>query len=170
MDNILVPRQAQLPSIPRDIEQSLYQYLSQLSRNIEKLQRSTYDTFSTLSYFDRGDPSSVDYNETGSKAVIDTDGDWHALTLRSKISTIPIDIVAVLLRVSMTDDAVGSTLYFRKNGNSNAINVATVSTQVANEAIYADVVVACDDTQTIEYKGDNLAFTDISITIAGWWK
>lgn len=109
----------------------------------------------------RGDPSAVDFTQ----AVLTTDNTWRDLDLSN---IIPQGTKAVLLYVKLTDDAAGSELSFRKNGNYNAINISTVATQVVNISVYADVFVFCDTNRKIEYKGSNLAFTAISISIKGW--
>ncbi|GAH04535.1 unnamed protein product, partial [marine sediment metagenome] len=74
---------------------------------------------------DRGDPATDDANEGN----LTTDGEWHDLDLSS---IAPAGTTAVLLRVSVQDDAASSYVVFRKNGNSNSYANALIRTQVAN--------------------------------------
>jgi len=118
-------------------------------------------------FYNRGDPSGWDYSETGSKAVIDTDGSWHELNLSS---IVPAGAKAVLMCLYVEDDAVDSFIYFGRLGNSNRINLSRVHTQVANQGITADVIVPCDSDRKIEYYGKNVAFVYIQICVKGWFK
>jgi hypothetical protein len=113
----------------------------------------------------RGDATDYDYNETGSKTVLNTDGTWRDLDLST---VVPNGAREVLLSVSLIDDVYGSILRFRKNGDSNTYNVSDIATQVANVQICADLIVYCDTNRVIEYYGSNVAFTSIRITIKGW--
>lgn len=113
-------------------------------------------------FTDRGDPSSVDF-ETGD---FTTDNTWKDLDLSS---IVPAGVVAVLLHVAVKDDAVGSLLQFRKNGNSNARAISRVKTQVANIDFFVTIIVACDTNRVIEYLGDNLTFSTIEMTVLGWF-
>lgn len=112
-------------------------------------------------YNDRGDPAAVDVIQTG----LTLDATWRDLSLAS---IVPAGAKSVALAVRMKDGSTGQLLQFRKNGLSNAINVATISTQVVDLSVYADLVVACDSGRLVEYKGT--ANTDeIDITVKGWW-
>jgi len=117
-------------------------------------------------YVDRGDPSEHDFAETGSKAVLNTDGNWHDLDLSS---IVPAGATTVNLRLDVQDDQNGSWIQLRKKGNSYDINVAVLSSQVANIKNYGDVVVSCNADRVIEYQSVNVAFTVIRITVKGWW-
>ena len=112
---------------------------------------------------DRGDPSSFDYTE----ADLTTDGGWYDLDLSSIITSSAA--TAVALRVTIQDDAAGSYVQFRKNGNSNTTNVSTLRTQVANVSIDGDLIVPLDSNRTIEYRTSNTTFSNIYIAVKGWW-
>jgi hypothetical protein len=114
--------------------------------------------------FDRGDPSSGDF----AVGDLTTDGTWNDLDLSS---IVPEDAIAVILNVVVKDaDGVGSNISFRKNGNSNTVNIASVQTQVANLNNDAQRTVFCDTDTKIEYKADDVSWTTISITVSGWYK
>ena len=113
-------------------------------------------------FTDRGDPAAFDF----AVGVLTTDGSWYDLDLSS---VVPANAIAVLLGVNVNDDTIGQSIAFRKNGNSNSIATSSVRTQVANQQIEMDVVVACDANRVIEYITDNNTFTAINIKIKGWW-
>ena len=119
------------------------------------------DNINAVKFQERGDATAVDFAVSG----LTTDGAWHDLDL-SKI--IQDNTRAVLIAVSLKDDAAGSAISFRKNGNVNAFSMSTVTTQVANVEINADIIVACDGNKKIEYKASNLTFTTINIVVNGW--
>lgn len=112
-------------------------------------------------FVERGDPAAHDVE----LAALTTDGTWRDLDLSS---IAPAGAVAVLLRVRVRDDAAGSELMLRENGNSNGINVAIVNTQVANVTAYADVWVALDSNRVVEYWATNTTWTSIYINVCGW--
>lgn len=110
-------------------------------------------------FTDRGDPASVDWDETDLTA----DGNWHDLNLSS---VIPAGATAVLLRVRL--EATVKTLSFRENGNSSAVNVATLETGGGAGIMRGDLLVAPDANGVIEYNLSGAA-TSVSITVGGWW-
>jgi hypothetical protein len=114
-------------------------------------------------FHDRGDPAAVDFDLTD----LTTDGDWYDLDLSSIVDE---DAKAVSLYVYMLDDAHTSYIRFRKNGNSNDFNHAQVRSQVGGIYTNADLIVALDDDQVIEYKTTITTFDAIAITVKGWWK
>lgn len=128
----------------------------------DELRRINDDIFN-LQFSDRGDVSAVDYDVTD----LTTDGSWYDLNLNS---TIGADAKFVILTVSVQDDATGSDVLFRKNGNSNSINISKISTQAVDVEISADLIVPVDDNGIIEYKTDNLTYDTINITVKGWGK
>jgi len=113
-------------------------------------------------FVDRGDPSAVDFTETS----LTTDGTWRDLDLSAIVGA---GAKAVLLSVRITDNQTATEFSFRKNGNSNTINISKLNTQVANLPFYLDVIVPLDANGKIEYMGSNTPFSDISITVRGWW-
>jgi len=114
-------------------------------------------------YHDRGDPAA--YDRTVGNFT--TDGTWRTWDLSG---IVPAGATAVLLRIRLSDDAVGTYIRFRKNGNSNATNRGEVITQVAGVTLMQEVIVACDAGRVIEYYGRNVAFVLLSVLVAGWWK
>lgn len=114
-------------------------------------------------FTDRGDPADWDYTQ----ADLTTDGTWRDLDLSS---IVPDGAKAVLLYVELLDDSVGAHIRFRKNGNSNSINISRVRTQITNLFIDQDLVIPCDANRIIEYNTSPIVFTTIRITVKGWWK
>lgn len=140
--------------IPEYNEQTIFP----LNENFRKLEDSAINYLK-----DRGDATAVDF----AMAALTTDNTWRDLDLSA---IVPKGAKAVLLYVKITDNAAESLLSFRKNGNYAAYNMSTIATQVANVSVYADVFVFVDKDAKIEYRGSNLAFTDISIVVKGWFK
>ena len=114
------------------------------------------------SYVDRGDPAAADF------AVGDftTDASWNDLDLSS---IVPAGAVAVHLYVVINDNAAGSAMLFRKNGNSNAFNIGRVATHVTGITESGDVITTLDSNRVIEYWGTNVAFVSIDVTVKGWF-
>ncbi|MBN1823915.1 MAG: hypothetical protein JW803_06325, partial [Endomicrobiales bacterium] len=113
------------------------------------------------SFIDRGDPLNPDYDD------LDTDGEWHDLDLSS---IVPADAKAVLLYVAMRDDTVQVAISLRREGNTNLANVGQLANQVVNAWVTSDYIIPCNSDRVIEYQTDNTTFTDLSITVKGWWK
>lgn len=114
-------------------------------------------------FVNRGDPAAQD------KAVGDftTDGNWYDLDLSS---IVPAGVKAILLRISILDNLVNQVLFLRKNGNSNSINSMQLRTQVANQRIHnSEAVITPDTNRVIEYWASNTVWTEINLTVAGWW-
>ena len=112
---------------------------------------------------DEGDSSAVDFTASN----LTTDATWRDLDLSTKI---PKGVKWVILQVEVKDDATASELSFRKNGYYNTVNIGRIATQVANVSNYGDIVVQVDKDGKIEYKGSNLTFTTINITIRGYFR
>jgi len=122
-----------------------------------------------MGFVDRGDPAAVDYDETLTPLV--ADNAWHDLDLSADVS-VPTGVKAVVLFVVLQDDAVGSVIRFRKNGNANAVNTGLAITAAAGIGDFQDITVACDTSQVIEYKlftADTLVPTTCTITVKGWF-
>ena len=112
-------------------------------------------------FVDRGDPAAVDFTEADLSLVTA----WRDLSLSA---IVPAGAKAVVIATTITDNLVGSRIKLRKNGNTNAINVAQLKTQVANNANNADKIVACDNDRKIEYDV-TVGTDDLNLTIAGWF-
>lgn len=113
-------------------------------------------------YVDRGDPSDWDFEETD----LTTDETWNELDCSS---VVPAGAVAIIFCGYISDDAAGSYLLFRKNGNTNSYNKGSVTAAVANQGFDFQVIVGCDADRKVQYYGKNVTFTAIKICIAGWF-
>ncbi len=112
---------------------------------------------------DRGDPATSDYDLTG----FTRDGAWYDWDLSG---VVPAGVSWVLLNISWSMTSGNDRMQIRKNGNSNAYNLSTVRTQVANIRIDFDVWVAVDANRVIEYNITNGAtfFGTNVATVKGW--
>jgi len=120
--------------------------------------------FLGAAFYDRGDPGAADF------LSFTNDSLWHTLDLSS---IVPSGATAVSLKVSYaaTRNGGGSYIELRKNGNSNTINVGIIFTQVANNVISGDMVIAVDSNRKIQYlalSGDSIDSAEV--TVKGWWK
>lgn len=122
-----------------------------------------HSRFIEAKYYDRGDPAGYDYNE----GDLTTDGVWRDLDLSS---IVPDGARVVVLRIALADDATGSTLSFRKNGNANGYNSGSIRTQAIGVTVDGDIIVSCDSDRVIEYATTNTTFTTIRILVKGWFK
>jgi len=108
-----------------------------------------------------GDPAAPDFTA----GTLTLDNNWHDLDLSA---IVPAGRNFVLLRVFLS--AVSTTtksVFFRKNGNSNAVNVSSISAY-AGQVAYADVIVPMDANRVIEYEGVASPYA-LEITIGGWF-
>ncbi len=110
---------------------------------------------------DYGDSSSAGWDLT----ALTTDGAWHDLDLSS---IVPAGAKFVLMKIYVQDDAAGSYVQLRKNGNTEIFNAFTCRTQVANQVNEQDGWVACDTNRVIEYRTANLTYTAIYLRVRGW--
>ena len=111
-------------------------------------------------FVDRGDPSGFDL-AVGDLAT----GAWTDWDISS---IVPAGASAVMLSISLNDNAASSSIKFRENGNSNAYNVAVVSTQVADVDIYDSVIVQLGTGRVIEYYA-TAGLVTCNILIRGWF-
>jgi len=110
---------------------------------------------------DRGDPAAYDYTEAG----LTMNNTWQNLDVLAVV--IDTDASWVLLAVLLNDPNVGDNIMFRKDGNANAIAMAGVIAQVANQDVFAQVLVPCSTSQVIEYRA-NAALASCDIVVLGW--
>lgn len=116
-----------------------------------------------LGYVYRGDPAAQDFT------LVDftIDGLWHVLTLPAFV---PIDARLVHLELIVRSAAVNRTFRLRRSGNVNEINVVRVRTQVANIRVHEDCSVSMQPgNRNIEYHGVLAGFTQLDLTVKGWW-
>ena len=111
-------------------------------------------------FFNRGDPSSLDWEETD----LTLDNAWHDLDCSG---VVPIGAKAILFYVRIKDGIVEKTFFMKKNGNSNDININQMRTQVVDISIDNTFTVPCDNNQVVEYKS-NTGIDIIDICIIGW--
>jgi hypothetical protein len=130
------------------------------ARRIVDLLR-TYLT-SHVGFVDRGDPTAYDFT----LASLTTDNTWRDLDLSV---IVPSNSKAVALMVEVNDDAVGSYIGFRKNGNTSSYNSVYTYTQVSGVLDSNVVIVFCDSNRIIEYIASNTTFTAINISVIGWF-
>lgn len=133
-------------------------YISEHDTSLTTLEAAVY-----VNYVDRGDPAAVDF----AVGALTTDGAWHDLDLSS---IVPASAKAVILRAAIEDDAASSAFAFRKNGNSNAINIARQTTQVSGVTIHIPpTIVPVDANRVVEYLATNTTWTTINIAVCGWF-
>lgn len=108
------------------------------------------------------DPSDWDFN----KDNLTEDGTWYSLDLSS---IVPKGATMVRFRIDLEDNAAGSFIQFKKNGQTNSKNSQILYTQVADIMNSADFVIECDEDQKVEYAATSTVFTTINISIRGWW-
>lgn len=127
-------------------------------------QKLEYETPTTGggAFVDRGDPDFEDF----SLGDLTTSGTWTEMDLSG---VVPESATAVLLAVSLADDAASSYIQFRKLGISNDKNVWSLQTQVSGVNFYASSLVALDAARKIEYRTTNTTWTSINIRIRGWF-
>lgn len=116
----------------------------------------------TSCYVDRGDPATFDY----AIGDLTEDDAWHDLDLSAIVGT---GAKAVHLLVVYTADTVAKSAKFRKNGNSNELNISDARCQVANVSVTGDFVVALDTNGVIEYYLDSTETTACNILVRGWF-
>lgn len=112
-------------------------------------------------FVDRGDPSSMDW----SLGSFTFDASWYDLDLSS---IVPAGTKSVLFRARLIDDVAHTSVYFRKNGNTNISNVSVIRQNVANHECDEDLIVACDSNRVVEYMSPNSP-TSFWLIVRGWW-
>lgn len=115
-----------------------------------------------VNYVDRGDLSFWDFVSLN----FTLDGNWNELDLSS---ILPKGDILVRFKLSITDNAINSLMEFRKNGNSNEINIASSRTQVADITCETDLSVMCDSDGIIEYRATNTSWSSIGLAVLGWY-
>ena len=140
------------------MSQAWIEWFANMGRELDSL-RTEFDAFD--SFVDRGDPTAVDYT----LASFTADATWRDKDLSA---IVPVGAKSVVFAVRVNDAAVGTKAMFRKNGMTNAINVSTITTQVAATDFYADLIVACDSSRVIEYN-IAAAMDAINLTVKGWF-
>jgi len=109
---------------------------------------------------DRGDPAAYDFTQ----ATMTLNNTWQNLDLSA---IVPADAAWILLRVQISDPNINEKLYFRKDGNANAIVTPGIVVQAANIINEAEILVPCSAARIIEYKA-GIALTVVNIAVLGW--
>lgn len=113
-------------------------------------------------YVDRGDPSTQDFT----LANFTCDNTWRELDLSAFIPTIAR---AILCHLKFEASVKDEEILFRKQGNTNALNVTGCITKQTDKHQYKTVIVSPGDTRKIEYKATSVNITVLSLTVRGWW-
>ena len=114
-------------------------------------------------FVDRGDPASADVTQ----ASLTLDAAWHDLDLSA---VAPSGTIAVALKVTIVCNTANKSFQMRKKGNTNAINISEIDSQVVNGTHSGDFIVPVDSSRFIQYNGSSaVTWSTISITVKGWW-
>ena len=96
-----------------------------------------------------------------------TDGTWKVNGLDFN-GLIPKGAYAVMILLTLEDNAPNSGLQIRQN-STNAMNIVCSKTNTANIICTKKEIIAIDSDLLLDYKGDNLAFTSIELTVLGYY-
>ncbi len=107
---------------------------------------------------------SWDWVETGSKAILNTDGTWRLLDCSA---IVPVGATTIALYIYVVASAVGKE--FCLGPNPIAYPYSEACSQVAGQPIANVLAIACDVNRKVSYLGTNFAFTYICVGIGGWW-
>ncbi|GAH79786.1 unnamed protein product [marine sediment metagenome] len=113
-------------------------------------------------FIDRGDPITHDYD----REDLELDFNWHDINLSA---IVPTGAKAVALYTYIATTAAQKSIQFRKKSNTHTENISRIETQAGNLTIPADLIVACDENQIIQYKATIGVWLILIITIKGWW-
>ena len=119
----------------------------------------------------RGDVSGKDFELDGSgsqqgSTPMTTDGTYYDMDCSG---VVPAGAKAIFLAVSMKDDATNSYIHVKEKGNTNEDNAGKLRTQAADVWMDGTLTVFCNGDRKLEYRTTNTTFTDINVTIMGWW-
>jgi hypothetical protein len=113
-------------------------------------------------FADRGDPAAKDY----AYADLTHDNAAHDLDLSG---VVPAGATAVALYVTVLSGTAGDRILFRKNGNSNLINISRAKSISAVQEGSYDCIVPLDSNRVIEYYSNIDVGGTCDITVKGWW-
>ena len=111
---------------------------------------------------DRGDPTTNDFS-TGDFTA---DGTWREWDFSS---IVPAGARTVALAVKVRDDLVGSIMTMRELGNIRSYNSSQLITAVANAWQYRDAILHLNSDRKGEYWLTNTVWTNVAVTVKGWW-
>lgn len=95
------------------------------------------------------------------------DGNWHVNGLDLS-GVVPVGAVAVVLRLSLRDDAAGSRLEIRQNVTADEAMLVQY-TQVTNITIESHATLPIDGDRLLDYRATNLVFITIDLIVLGWF-
>jgi len=113
-------------------------------------------------YVDRGDPANYDFEGND----FTDDDNWHDLDLSS---IVPEHTKGVAITWRMRSAAINKWIRFRTKGNANLLNTSICTTQVANQTITVDGIVAVDTDRFIQYQLTAGNYSILRLLIKGWW-
>ncbi len=115
-------------------------------------------------YVYRGDPSAWDYT----LANLIANSTWHDLDLVNIVT----DADATMVHIStwFLDDQLGSVVQFKRNGQSNDLNVLQGRTQQTYRMQNLDGLVAMDAASRVVRYWIATGFDEVYLTVRGWWK
>lgn len=136
---------------------------SENTKGMTPLRTSQAITALAPKYVDRGDPSSMDF----AKAAWTIDSAFHDWDLSS---IVPAGAKAVVICGIVNNSVSGAPIQFRKNGNSNSINMTSINS-IAGISMGVDVIVALDTNRIIEYYIYNAGTWSggSGLTVKGWF-
>ncbi|MCK5616725.1 hypothetical protein KAR91_83460 [Candidatus Pacearchaeota archaeon] len=114
------------------------------------------------SFVDRGVAGDYDFD----KGDLTEDGNWHNLDLSS---IVPAGAKAVLIRGVVEDNLIGIEFLLRSHETPSTHNVSAILTQVAFVGMALDMIVHLDSNRIVEYKATNTIWSEIGLTVGGWW-
>ncbi len=113
-------------------------------------------------YVDRGDPATLDFIVSD----FTRDGTWRDLDLSA---IIPQTARAILMEFDIETVNREKHIRIRKYGNTNAINHQDIETFNGGIHQSGSIIVAVDSNRIIEYNIDAATWTELDMTIRGWW-
>ncbi len=113
-------------------------------------------------YVDRGDAATFDFTA----ADLTIDDDWHDLDLST---VIPSGSTAVHLRHFVQSNNISARIRFRKKGHTGFANIADSQIQASTRPFPDDKIIGLDEDRFIQYRVFNTMYTNIFITVAGWF-
>lgn len=113
-------------------------------------------------FVDRGDPAAYDFTSTD----FTDDGTWRTLGLTSIITT---SAKAVLFDIDFKSANAFKHIQLRRYDNSNEFNHFDTMTIVGNQEKHAMAIVSVDNNRLIQYNIESATWTELNMTVRGWW-
>lgn len=113
-------------------------------------------------YIDRGDPAVTDFDF----AYFSVTNAWTEFDLSA---IVPAGAKAVNLTCTLRATSINRKIQFRRHENVNDKSRSRMFTQVANQFITKDLVIACDENRKLDYFRDLIGINSASVDVKGWW-